>query len=148
MLIAIFGESCTGKSTLASQLADDLSARIYTGKDYLRLAKNEQEALSRFADILHTALTGDPVIYVISESAHMSMLPEGTVRILMTADLQLIEERFSARMNGILPPPVKTMLEKKHGTFDRMDHHYHIHNGEDTVRVCKLLTAKWEEMNG
>ncbi len=41
MVIAIFGESCTGKTTLAERLKHALNAEVYAGKDYLRLAKNE-----------------------------------------------------------------------------------------------------------
>ena len=36
MVIAIFGESCTGKSTLARALKERLGGEVYTGKDYLR----------------------------------------------------------------------------------------------------------------
>ncbi|MBO7294110.1 MAG: aspartate--tRNA ligase, partial [Bacteroidaceae bacterium] len=41
MVIGIFGESCTGKSTLAGLLKTKLDAEVYTGKDYLRFSKNE-----------------------------------------------------------------------------------------------------------
>lgn len=41
MLITIFGESCTGKSTLADALKERTGAQVYSGKDYLRLAKSE-----------------------------------------------------------------------------------------------------------
>ena len=39
MVIGIFGESCTGKSTLAEKIAAGCSCEVFTGKDYLRLAK-------------------------------------------------------------------------------------------------------------
>lgn len=39
MVIALFGDSCTGKSTIAERLAETSSLPIYSGKDYLRLAK-------------------------------------------------------------------------------------------------------------
>ena len=48
MVIGIFGESCTGKSTLAEKLATGFPCEIYTGKDYLRLAKNENIAKAMF----------------------------------------------------------------------------------------------------
>ena len=48
MLIAIIGESCTGKSTLADKLKQDFNAAVYTGKDYLRLAKSPSEAETAF----------------------------------------------------------------------------------------------------
>jgi len=44
MVIGIFGISCTGKSTIASEISNRINATIYTGKDYSRLAKNEADA--------------------------------------------------------------------------------------------------------
>ena len=47
MVIAIFGESCTGKSTLADALREKLNAQVFTGKDYNEnyriLVKNVRE---------------------------------------------------------------------------------------------------------
>ena len=63
MFIAIFGESCTGKSTLANKLSAKLDARIYTGKDYLRLAKNEAIAKNLFQKTLSDAVFGENIIY-------------------------------------------------------------------------------------
>jgi uridine kinase len=48
MVIGIFGESCTGKSTLAEKIDAGLSCEVFTGKDYLRLAKNENIAKAMF----------------------------------------------------------------------------------------------------
>ena len=39
MLIAIIGENCVGKSTLANKINETLNVTIYSGKDYLRLEK-------------------------------------------------------------------------------------------------------------
>lgn len=139
MLIAIFGESCTGKSTLAAAIMEQLGADIYTGKDYLRLAKNEAIAARLFRKKLAEAVAGENLIYVITEKAHLALLPEGAVRILVTADLPLILERFAARMQGNLPAPVKTMLEKKHGCFDQELCDYHIHNSQNTEQVIREL---------
>lgn len=139
MLIAIFGESCTGKSTLADRLKEQVSAAIYSGKDYLRLAKNEAIAAKLFQKKLSDAVEGENIIYVIAEKEHLKLLPARAVRILVTADLELITERFTSRMHGNLPAPVKGMLEKKHGCFDAEPHDYHIHNGENTDEVCAAI---------
>ena len=139
MLIGIIGESCTGKSTLAEKLKVQLNAEVFTGKDYLRLAKNEAIAQKLFTKKLDEAKTGENIVYVISEKEHLALMPEGAVRILMTADLDLILERFAQRMHGTLPPPVKLMLEKKHGIFDVISYDYHIHNGENADAVCAAL---------
>ena len=48
MLIAIIGENCVGKSTLANQINEKRSATIYSGKDYLRLEKSPSVALEKF----------------------------------------------------------------------------------------------------
>ena len=116
MVFGIFGESCTGKSTLAQRLHEELGGTIYTGKDYLRLHKQESMAREAFRTLLRE--TDAPVIYVMTERELLSLLPEHALRVLVTAELAEIKARFAARMGGTLPPPVATMLEKKHGMFD------------------------------
>lgn len=143
MVIGIFGESCTGKSTLAEKIAASLPCEVFTGKDYLRLAKNENIAKVMFQKKLNAAVDGENIIYVISEKEHLPLLPEGALRILVTADLELIKSRFSQRMRGNLPAPVATMLEKKHGCFDAQPHDIHVISGEtDLDEVCKQIIAK------
>ena len=56
MLIAVIGENCVGKSTLANKINEKLNAKIYTGKDYLRLEKNPTVALETFKKILQEEL--------------------------------------------------------------------------------------------
>ena len=130
MVIGIFGESCTGKSTLAEKIAASLPCEVFTGKDYLRLAKNENIAMVMFQKKLIAALTGESIIYVISEKEHLPLLPKGALRILVTADLELIKTRFAQRMRGNLPAPVAAMLEKKHGCFDAESYDIHVVSGE------------------
>ena len=118
MLIGIIGENCSGKSTLADAIKDALGAEVMTGKDYLRMAKSESEAVNLFQEKLRNAVSGSNLIYVISEPEHAALLPEGAVRILVSADLDTIKTRFQQRMRGNLPAPVAQMLERKHGMFD------------------------------
>ena len=144
MVIGIFGESCTGKSTLAEKIAGSLPCEVFTGKDYLRLAKNENIAKVMFQKKLTAAVNGDNVIYVISEKEHLSLLPEGAFRVLVTAELETIKSRFAQRMHGNLPAPVATMLEKKHGCFDAEPHDIHIVSGKtdlDAV-VVQILAER------
>ena len=131
MVIGIIGENCTGKSTLAQAIQDAFGGEILTGKDYLRLAKSESMAAALFRKKLKAALTGDSVIYVISEKEHLAFLPEGSVTILVTASLDTIKERFRSRMRGNLPAPVEAMLEKNHGMFDDGDYSYRFHSDRD-----------------
>ena len=137
MVIGIFGESCVGKSTLAEKLKESLKAELYTGKEYLRLAKNEAAARMAFQTKLNEAVSGNHIIYVISEKEHLPLLPEGTVRVLVTADLDTIKERFAKRMHGNLPAPVASMLERKHGCFDGEEYSMHVASGQaDLDEVC------------
>ena len=143
MVIGIFGESCTGKSTLAEKIAARFPCEIFTGKDYLRLAKNENIAKTLFQKKLIAALTGENILYVIAEPEHLALLPEGALRILVTADLELIKSRFAQRMRGNLPAPVAAMLERKHGCFDGEPHDLHVISGEtDLDALVTQVIAK------
>ena len=121
MLIAIIGENCVGKSTLAGKLNETLNAKIYTGKDYLRLEKNPSMAMETFKEILKASVTGENTIYLITEKEHIDLLPEGAFRIVLTAQLDVIKERFKERMRGNLPLPLEKMLESKHGMYDNLE---------------------------
>lgn len=121
MLIAIIGENCVGKSTLADKLNEKLSAKIYSGKDYLRLEKSPAAAAESFKKLLREALTGENIIYLITEKEHLSLLPQGAFKIVLTAELDIIKERFRARMRGNLPLPLEKMLEAKHGMYDDIE---------------------------
>ena len=140
MLIAIIGENCVGKSTLANKINETLNAKIYSGKDYLRLEKNPSLALEKFKTILKEAVIGDSIIYLITEKEHLSLLPEGAFKIVLTSELEVIKERFKERMRGNLPLQLEKMLEAKHGMYDnlkcdlRLDSNYNI---EEVVNSLK-----------
>ncbi len=140
MVIAIIGESCTGKTTLAENLQSHIGGEIYTGKDYLRFAKNEDLARKLFQKKLEESVDASPIIYVISEPDLLALLPKKAIRILVTANLNQIKERFAARMHGNLPAPVSMMLERKHGCFDAIEHNIHFISGEsDFNLVCSQI---------
>lgn len=140
MVIGIIGESCTGKSTLADKLKSLLGAEVYTGKDYLRFAKNEAIAKKLFQKKLEDAVSGAHIVYVISEKEHLPLLPDGAFRVLVTADLDAIKERFAQRMRGNLPAPVATMLERKHGCFDAEKCDIHVVSDRDDLDgVCAAI---------
>ena len=142
MVIGIFGESCTGKSTLANILKERINAQVFTGKDYLRLEKSEIAAKQSFQKKLCEAIHGENIIYVISEKEHLPLLPDGSVRVLVTADLDVIKTRFTQRMHGNLPLPVASMLESKHGCFDAEPHDIHMISGVNSVEeVCRRIEA-------
>ena len=135
MVIGIFGESCTGKTKLAEMIAAVIPCSIFTGKDYLRLAKNEAIANALFQKKLDAAMSGEHIIYVISEPEHLPFLPYGALRSLITAELETIKVRFSQRMHVHLPAPVADMLEKKHGCFDSESHDIHVVSGETDLNA-------------
>lgn len=119
MVILIFGENCTGKSTVAAKVAESVECKIYSGKDYLRLAKSEAEAITKFRDLAKEHAAGAPhLIYVAAEPEQLALLPDADIKVKVLADLETIKTRFAKRMNGTLPPPVAAMLERKHGLFD------------------------------
>ena len=140
MVIAVIGENCAGKSTLAGKIQAAIGGEIITGKDYLRMARSEAEARRLFQDKLKNALAGDNIIYVVSEMDHLALVPDGAVRILVRADLDTIKERFRERMRGNLPEPVARMLEKKHGLFDGIAYDF-AYNGVsgDPAALCEAL---------
>ena len=119
MVIALMGDSCVGKSTIAALLQTKRNAELFSGKDYLRLAKSESAAEALFRKRLAEAVTGKDVIYILSETEQINFLPEGSRNILITASLESIKRRFTARMHGQLPAPVSAMLERRYGQFER-----------------------------
>lgn len=142
MVIGVFGESCTGKSTLADKLKAMLGSEVYSGKDYIRLSKSEMMAKKLFQQKLEEALNGGHVIYVISEKEQLPLLPAGAYRVLVTADLEIIKERFAQRMHGNLPVPVAAMLERKHGCFDAEPCDLHVVSGtDDPEAVCSAICS-------
>ena len=139
MLIAIIGENCVGKSTLANKIKERIGATIYSGKDYLRLEKNPSMAMEKFRIILKEAVVGDHIIYLITEKEHIQLLPEGSFRIVLTAELEVIKERFKERMHGNLPMPLEKMLEAKHGMYDNLECNLKLDAGYDIEKVIDAL---------
>ena len=142
MVFAIIGENCSGKSTLAEKIKETLGGEIITGKDHLRMAKSESEAISLFKEKLRRGVSEDNIIYVIADPEYVKLLPDGAIRILVTADLETIKERFAERMHGTLPRPVALMLERKHGIFDSGEYDYRFDGAAgDANAFCEVLKS-------
>ena len=139
MLIAIIGENCVGKSTLANKIKEKIGANIYTGKDYLRLEKNPSVAVEKFKSILKESVACDNIIYLITERDHLNLLPQGSIKIVLTASLDTIKARFRERMRGNLPLPVEKMLEAGHGIYDNLDCDMKLDEGYNIDEVLKTL---------
>ncbi|EYE87216.1 hypothetical protein Q428_14555 [Fervidicella metallireducens AeB] len=124
MLFIFLGTSCSGKSSAAEELKKLTNASIYSGKDYLRLAKNEKEAWNLFKTKLIEAkgkgLNEESIIYVVSDK---NVLPnindiDGAVKIRFMADLETLKTRFAKRTGGKLAPPIEKMLERQMTEWD------------------------------
>ena len=145
MLIAVIGENCAGQSTLAGAIRSALGGEIVTGRDYLRLAKSRTEAEALFRARLRGAAKGANLIYVISEEEQLALLPDGAIRVLVSADLDTIKARFRQRMRGSLPDPVARMLENKHGRFDGGTYDFRYDGAKgDPAALCAALRAFME----
>ena len=93
-----------------------------------------------FRKKLENAVNGESIIYVISEPEHLKLLPKDAIRVLVSADIDTIKERFKARMHGNLPAPVAQMLEKKHGIFDTDTYDYRFDSAHgDAAAFCEML---------
>jgi len=143
MVICLFGENCTGKSSIANELKTRVHAELVSGKDYLRLAKNESDAKAAFSVQLADRMTSGNLVYVVSEPEQLALLPRGCLRVLVTTELPIIKQRFASRMGGRLPAQVEAMLERKHGLFDQTPHDLHIHTIDTTAPEAaeKILTV-------
>ncbi len=114
MLIVIFGPSCSGKSTAATELARRLSCEVYAGKDYLRLAGSEPAAWKTFDGMLRKA-AGDQerhLVYVVTGRSPAMEVP-GAFRVRFTAGIELLVERFARRNQPGAVPGLRSMLERQ-----------------------------------
>lgn len=110
------GQSCTGKSTVADKMKELLEAEVFSGKDYLRMAKNENDAWKLFSNKLiqaaQTEASKGSIIYVITEKEHLNKVNSihGIRKVKFTASFDVLKTRFSQRMRGNLPEPVERKL--------------------------------------
>lgn len=127
MLYIFMGQSCTGKSTAADKLKEIMNVEIFSGKDYLRMAKNENEAWKLFYEKLSNAALNKEsskktVIYIITEKEQLNRIStiEGSHKVKFTASLDTIKSRFAQRMRGNLPQPIEKMLEKQYAEWESL----------------------------
>lgn len=148
MLYIFMGQSCTGKSTVADQARERMGAEVLSGKDYLRMAKNEDEAWRLFHDKLSNAASmespsGEILIYLVAESAQLDRILdiEGACRVKFTASLDTIKSRFAQRMHGNLPIPVEKMLLKQHEEWETIKGDIHVDTTveNDAAKILSLI---------
>ena len=119
MLFIFMGESCTGKSTIATKVSELKNIKVYTGNEFLKLSKNQDDAWKIFSDKMNRASAQDSlsesIIYVITERDMLSKLQKFECKkIKFEANLDIIKSRFAERMNNRLPKPIEAMLKRKH----------------------------------
>lgn len=148
MLYIFMGQSCTGKSTVANKLKELIDVEVFAGKDYLRLAKNENEAWRLFYDKLsNAALNKDSskeiVIYLITEKKQFNKISsiEDSYKVKFTASLDTIKSRFAQRMHGKLPQPVEKMLEKQYEEWENIKGDMNVDTTEnnDIGKIARLI---------
>lgn len=150
MVICLMGESCTGKSTAADFIEKETGAKIFTGKDYLKLAKNENEAKKAFKTLLESKVKDtEGIAFVVSEKEDLILVPDNALRILFTADIDVIKERFRTRMRGNLNPAIEKMLERKAGLFSEEHHDLVIESDkiskEEMNEKLKSYLGEWNK---
>ena len=88
---------------------------------------------------------GISIIYIISEIEHLGLLAENAFRVLVTADVDSIKQRFAKRLNGSLPAPISAMIEKKHGIFD--DQKYDVLLNTDLLEPAEAVKIIVSHLN-
>lgn len=149
MLFIFMGQSCTGKSTAADKLKEQMNVEIYSGKDYLRMAKNESEAWKLFYDKLEKAAkykgkSEETIIYVVTEIELLNKVNtiEDAYMIKFTAPLEIIKTRFAKRMNGRLPQPVEKMIEKQYLEWENITGDLDIDTSENDMEELSKFIEK------
>lgn len=138
MLYIFMGQSCTGKSTVVEKIQELMEIEVFAGKDYLRMAKNENEAWNLFYDKLSkAALDTDgshpPLVYLVTEKDQLDRVGslKGAYTVKFSASLDTIKARFAQRMRGHLPPPVEAMLERQFADWEGVQGDMTVDTSED-----------------
>lgn len=125
MVVVFMGACCTGKSSVAELIRAKNNIQVITGKDYLRLSSDEEEAwrqfLGRIENTLHTA-SGESLIYILDDADKADDLLNihGVRCVKFSATLEVIKSRYEARMQGALPDVVVKMLSAQLSAWNRV----------------------------
>ena len=134
MVFGIIGENCSGKSTLAEKIKETLGGEIITGKDYLRMAKSESEAVFIFKEKLRRLSENerqaalDLAWAVFSEYESPDYAPEGTeeFRKCLHDEAYLSGLHYYGAFDGEkLIGEIAIRPDRKHICFFFVDGRYH-----------------------
>jgi cytidylate kinase len=138
MVITLFGASCTGKTSVAALIASKLGAKVFNGKDYLKLAKNSLEASKAFKKILSEST--ENLIYVISDLEDYQLVPASAYKVHFWASLETMKNRFAKRINGPVSDPIIKMLQKKSELWKQKAHDLSVNSDEtDAEEISKMI---------
>jgi len=149
MLYIFMGQSCTGKSTVADKVKEITNAEIFTGKDYLRLAKSESEACKLFYEKLSNVAenkdsVSEIIIYLITEKSQLDRIMDikGAYKVKFTATLDTVKSRFAQRMHGKLPPAVEKMIDKQYEEWMNIEGDINVDTTIDgTEKIVDLIIS-------
>jgi predicted kinase len=148
MLYIFMGQSCTGKSTAADKVKELNGAEVFAGKDYMRMAKNENEAWILFHDKLSKAASmvsssEETMIYLVTERSQLDRIIdiEGACKVKFMAPLDTIKSRFAQRMHGKLPDPVEKMLGNQYEEWKTIEGDIHVDTTveHDMEKILSLI---------
>lgn len=125
MAIILVGASSTGKSAIARGLKDELGYKVYQGRDYLNLGRNEQDAWQQFTEMLGNSEKG--IIYVIGNIEKYKLLKEvpGTRIFKIYAPVAYMKDRLKIKLDiEDLSDDMVANLEKDINEWNAYDEEY------------------------
>jgi hypothetical protein len=119
MVLVLFGPSCSGKSAAALRISQLTGAKVWSGRDYFRLAKNEDQAWAKLLELLAAAAAGstwsESIVYVAGDvglaRCVLGAVPDA-IPVRLHADLPTLESRFAPRTGGTVSPGISRMLRR------------------------------------
>lgn len=127
MVVVFMGPICTGKSSVAELIREKTNIQVVTGKDYLRLASDEDEAWKLFLKKVKIAVNANPhsensMIYILDDTERVEdlMRIDGVRCVKFSATLDAIRDRYETRMQGELPGIVIKMLRSQLDSWDQV----------------------------
>lgn len=121
MLLLFAGPSGSGKSTAAALLKPKLKAEVYSGKGYLRIAKNMDEAWKKFQTILADSVAGkrNSILILVGTDNLEKFRAAGKFRLVrFTAPREVLESRFAGRSGEITPQISKMIRDQEEKWMD------------------------------
>ena len=128
MLYVFAGPSCTGKSAVADLMKAKYGVQTFAGKDFMRMAKNPDEAWKCFCEKMseaaeHEALTEASLVYMVTEIDQLEKVKALKMAHIITfmAEPEVVKTRFASRMGGNMPAPVSAMIDKQLEAWQKIE---------------------------